>query len=171
VTELERISAIEDIRACKARYARGADSQNWELFGSAFAIDAVWDLSGFAIARTPKTREWNSIGSEFDLAFLENFSNLISWPKIGRDEIASGACDIMGDVVASFHRLFNPEIAVISATTASAIWPFEETIQFREQSDVAYMNGMGYYHETYTKYDQSWLIQTCSLQRVIFNIG
>jgi hypothetical protein len=171
MNQLERLWAIEDIKRCKARYARGADSQDWELFASAFAADAVWDLRGFSIARSVRTGEWNSTGSNFDLPFLEKFSNLITWPKIGRDAIKTGSRDIMVGVNASFHRLFNPEIDVTTQTEAAAIWPFEETIQFSGAGPVNYMNGLGYYHETYTCEEGRWLIKTCRLLRTIFNIG
>jgi hypothetical protein len=171
MNQLERLLAIEDIKRCKARYARGADSQDWELFASAFTADAVWDLRGFAIARSLRSGEWNSIGSKFDLPFLEDFSNMITWPKIGRDAIKNGSRDIMVSVNASFHRLFNPEIDITTDAEATALWPFEETIQFSGDGPVNYMNGLGYYHETYAREDGRWLIKTCRLLRTIFNIG
>jgi hypothetical protein len=144
---------------------------DWPLFGSAFTLDAIWDLRGFAIARNPKTNEWNSKGSSFDLAFLEQFSNSLSWPVVGRAAIEAAARDIMADVTASFHRLFNPEIDILSEESARAVWPFEETIQFSDGSAVNYMNGLGYYHETYELIGESWLTKTCQISRTIFNIA
>ena len=37
---------IEEIKKLKARYFRGLDSKDWELYGSCFAEDIVVDLTG-----------------------------------------------------------------------------------------------------------------------------
>lgn len=164
---LQRLLAIESIRACKARYVRGADTKDWEVFASAFTEDAIWDLRGFTIARFPTTGEWNRIGSDFDLVFLESLSNLINWPMVGRQAIKAGAAEATTEMLSAFHRLYNPEIEVISDEAAKASWPFEETTYFSDASPVRFMNIIGHYHEDYRQVGGDWLISECRLSMMM----
>ena len=171
MTEIERLCAIESIRASKARYVYGADNKDWEIFGSAFTVDAVWDLSGFPIARLPGSDEWNSEGSSFDLDFLQQVSDMGAWPHIGRDKIMAGASEATQGVVSSFHALFNPEVSFTSEVTADVVWPFEEKIYFSENSPVRYMNGHGYYLEIYQREGAQWLIKQTKIKPMLVTIS
>src|SRR4051812_18140700 len=94
---LERAAAELGIRAAKARYAQGVDSGDWELFASAFAENAVWDLRGWAVARNPVTGEWNGDNCSVGLELLESLDSVLPWPIEGRAAIKSAVEGGSGD--------------------------------------------------------------------------
>jgi len=150
---------------------RGADMSDWELFGSAFTLDAEWDLTDWAIARYAGTEEWNSNGSNFDIDVLKQLSNsaVFSYPVKGRKAII----DVTRTRVpgfASVHQLHNPEIEFVSGSAAKVIWPVEDTIQFPEGAPVRLFKGLGAYHETYVSVEKHWLISTCRIVRLMATI-
>ncbi|SCW77937.1 SnoaL-like domain-containing protein [Sphingobium faniae] len=165
--EAWRLRNIEAIKQCKARYCYSVDARDWSGFASVFAPDAVWDISGCMIARHPETGEWNSIGSSFSLEELEEFSRAIQ-PVAGAEAIAAaGKAAMIGK--SSFHKLFAPIIEFTAADQAKAIWPSEDHVHASDGPFV-YMNGIGYYHETYEHLDGRWRIKTCNVSRIFLTI-
>lgn len=72
--------------------------------------------------------------------------------------------------VTSVHHGHMPEINILSAATASAIWPMEDQLFWPESSlnphGLYRLHGAGHYHETYVRTERGWLIHTLKLTRL-----
>lgn len=70
----------------------------------------------------------------------------------------------------SIHHGHMPEIAILSADTAQAVWAMEDILYWSEASqDVfgrAFTHGWGHYHETYRRIGGQWLIASLKLTRL-----
>ena len=65
--------------------------------------------------------------------------------------------------VTTVHHGHMPEIQVTSASTATGIWAMEDMLRWPDGTE---MHGFGHYHETYTKLDGDWKIQSMRLSRL-----
>lgn len=171
MNELERLSAIDSIRRCKARHIRAADTMDWDLYGTTFTEDAEWDLRGLAVARTPWTGEWNSIANDVkDFDFLDGLSTaIVPWPIKGRANIVA-ATRKYTRWLGSFHSVFNPDIQILSSNHATGAWPFQDVLHFPREAPIRTFHGYAYYHETYEPVDGEWLIKTVHLERLLCSI-
>lgn len=166
ITPVERLLAIEAVKYRKARYAYCVDHKDWEGFAANFTEDAVWDIRGAMNPRNPATGAWSG-ESEFTEEFLRSFvAAAADWPVVGRANIAQVARRF-SETSTSAHKLFTPMIDILSATEARAIWPFEDESYSPPSRAVRYMKGAGYYHETYSKVDEDWLIRSTEVKRTL----
>ena len=86
------------------------------------------------------------------------------WKKgQGADNFAGSADDFADRH--SFHRVFMPDIEILSETTARGIWAMVDIIEYPEASGKAGSRGYGYYHEEYRKVDGAWRISSLLLVR------
>jgi len=177
---LERAAAELGIRAAKARYAQGVDSGDWELFASAFAENAVWDLRGWAVARNPVTGEWNGDNCSVGLELLESLDSVLPWPIEGRAAIKSAVEGGSGDEqlesldsqhYVGFHELSSPLIKILTDTTAAVTWHVHDVSTYPEGAPFRSFSGFGFYHETYVKEDETWLIASCRISRLMCHIS
>ena len=136
--EIERMTAIEDIRRLKARYFRCLDTKEWDGFRDVFAADAEMDMR-------PEAGERGLVQ--------------------GNQAIADFVRGVVGDVE-TVHHGHMPEIDLTSATTATGVWAMEDLLRWPAGGPFGSMHGWGHYHETYTKEGDSWRIQTLSLTRL-----
>jgi len=136
--EIERMTAIEDIRRLKARYFRCLDTKDWDGFRDVFAADAEMDMR-------PEAGE----------------AGLVH----GNQAIADFVRGVVGDVE-TVHHGHMPEIDLSSATTATGVWAMEDLLRWPAGGPFGSMHGWGHYHETYTKEGGSWRIQTLALTRL-----
>lgn len=142
MNDIEKLLAIESIKQTKARYFRGIDSKDWELFASAFAADAQMDVR--KESRNP------------DYLF------------IGKDTIAGFVSKSLADMI-TVHHGHMPEITFTSDSTANVIWAMEDRLWKKDdsvQKPFNSLNGWGHYVETYHKVGDDWLIQTTMLTRL-----
>ncbi|MEZ0365899.1 nuclear transport factor 2 family protein [Mycobacterium sp. pUA109] len=167
--DVAKLLAIQSIRNSKARYGRGADTQDWDVFASSFTEDALWDERGWAIARFQGTGEWNSVGCEVDYSVLEEMSTIQPWPIRGRAAIQESGRDVTNGV-ATFHQMLNPEIEFLTDTCASVVWPFQDTLHFPKGSPIECFDGLGRYIETYAPEGDEWRIKTCRVLRFIATV-
>lgn len=65
----------------------------------------------------------------------------------------------------SIHHSHSPEIHFESATRARGIWGMEDNIFWEEDGKRLWLQGAGFYHETYEKRDGRWLFTSRSLKR------
>jgi uncharacterized protein (TIGR02246 family) len=138
----ERLAAIEEIKALKARYFRCMDTKDWDGFAGVFTPNAVMDMSSEIPA-----------GNDSD-------------PIIrGRDDIAAFVNGVVADVT-TVHHGHMPEIDVVSATAATGIWAMEDTLRWPEGALIRALHGYGHYHESYEKVDGRWLIAAIRLSRL-----
>jgi uncharacterized protein (TIGR02246 family) len=139
----ERLDAIEQIKALKARYFRCMDTKDWDGFAEQFAPDAVMDMSG-------EVPEGDGIthGNRAIAAFV-------------RDAV---------DAVVTVHHGHMPEIEVTSPTTARGVWAMEDKLRWPDGAPIRTLHGYGHYHETYERIDGRWLIKTLTLTRLRLDV-
>ena len=136
--EIERMTAIEDIRRLKARYFRCLDTKDWDGFRDVFAADAEMDMR-------PEAGERGLVH--------------------GNQAIADFVRGVVGDVE-TVHHGHMPEIDLSSATTATGVWAMEDLLRWPAGGPFGSMHGWGHSPETYTKEGGSWRIQTLALTRL-----
>jgi len=143
MNNIDKLMAIEEIKQLKARYFRGVDSKDWELYRSVFADDVHMDISD----DMP-----NGVFDDADQAV---------------DAARQGLSGCQ-----SIHHGHCPEIEIISDTTATGIWAMEDMLFWADDSDFPgqQLHGMGNYIEAYKKIEGRWLIRTMKLSRLKVNI-
>jgi len=139
VISLEWVADQEAIRTLKSQYCRFIDTKNWDAFSGLLTENPAIVFKGAegAITHTFSARD----------AFVQS-------------------CHFL-QLATTIHRVYNPEIDVLSATTARAIWAMEDQIFFPDdlESPFKTLHGYGHYHETYEKIEGQWKIKTLLLQR------
>ena len=146
MTEIERLLAMEAIRKVKAAYFRCMDTKAWGELHDVFTEDAIFDVRG--ALEMPKTEA-----------------------EYAAEKIITGRADIIAYVskglnpLISVHHGHMPEIDILSATEAKAIWPMSDMLILPEGSPFRIFRGWGYYTETYTR-DDRWRIATLKLRRL-----
>jgi len=100
--ELERLSAIEEIKQAKARYFRGVDTSDGALVRGVLADDCVLDYMG--CCTDPKT------GQDFLPSMNVVMRGSASWSGDGFTKVG----------IVSAHHGHNSEISLTSETTAEA---------------------------------------------------
>jgi hypothetical protein len=140
LTDIEKLMAIEEIRHLKARYFRYVDSHDWEGFRSILEDDIV-----FAAPQPPAGPAGNGMFSLTD-------------PIVGAEAVVAWVSRML-EPVHSCHVGYMPEIEILSANEARAIWGMEDVL--RSANRLAH--GYGYYRETYARRDGIWRIKTWSL--------
>ncbi len=142
MNDIEKLLAIESIKQTKARYFRGIDTKDWQLFATAFAPDAQLDVR--AESRNP------------DYLFND------------RDAIAGFVSKSLDGMI-TVHHGHMPEIDFTSDSSANVIWAMEDLLWKKDdavQKPFNHLNGWGHYIETYRKVGSDWLIQTTMLKRL-----
>ncbi|WP_404477257.1 nuclear transport factor 2 family protein [Novosphingobium sp. BL-52-GroH] len=141
-----RLTAIEDIRALKARYFRLLDDKRWDDFGALFTADAVMDLSDVLPPGTPP-------------AMLT---------VDGREAIVAQNRRLLSDAV-MVHNGYSHEITVHDAGTASAIWAQEDRVVFPDHVPCPFphrsSHNFGRYHEDFVRETDGWKIRRLKLVR------
>ena len=139
---LDRLLAIEDIKALKARYFRSLDTKHWDAFSAVFTPDATMDVSGEMPARMAD-------------------DGLVR----GRDRIADFVRLAVGEVQ-TVHHGHMPEIDVVSGERATGIWAMEDRLRWPGGGARRTLHGFGHYVETYDRVDGRWLIASTKLTRL-----
>lgn len=138
----DRLVAIEEIKALKARYFRCMDTKDWDAFANVFTDDASIDVSGEMRANSA------------DDGIIR-----------GRNEIATFVRAAIHDLT-TVHHGHMPEIEMISATRASGVWAMEDMLRWPAGAPIRSLHGYGHYHDTYEKSRDTWLIATLRLTRL-----
>jgi hypothetical protein len=150
MTDLERLLAVEEIKKLKARYFRGVDGKNWDLFASVFAEDAACDYRGAATDPATVTN-----------AVPESTGDTLN----GIKRIVAVVMKVTTGVI-SIHQGFMPEIDITSDRTAKGIWVVQDRLKFPPGGPIAEMVGYGHYHETYECVGNEWKIKTLKVTRI-----
>ena len=82
-----------------------------------------------------------------------------------RDEMIANVRRLMADNI-SVHHSHTPQITFESATKATGIWGMEDNIFWRKDGEEHWLQGFGFYHETYEKRDGQWLFTSRQLKRI-----
>ena len=139
---LDELTAIDAIKALKARYFRCMDTKDWAGFADQFAPDATMDMSGEIRGGQPG-------------------DGVIR----GRDDIAAFVRGAI-DQVTTVHHGHTPEIEIVSPSTATGIWAMEDKLRWPEGAPIRSLHGYGHYHETYERLDGRWYITSTKLTRL-----
>jgi len=139
----ERLAAIEQIKALKARYFRCMDEKDWPGLQAVFAPDVVCDFRDSTGARN------ESLLTQGAALYVKNLAPIL-------------------ENIVTTHHGHMPEIEITSHTTAKGIWAMEDLLWVQDGAPVSYktMRGFGHYHETYEKRNGNWEIKTIRLSRL-----
>jgi len=136
--DIERLTAIEEIRRLKARYFRCLDTKDWDGFRDVFASDAEMDMRAEA----------------GDRGLVHGSQDIADFVRGVVGDVQTGQLGDMG------------EIELTSTTTATGIWAMEDLLRWPAGGPYGSMHGWGHYHETYAKQADAWRIQTLTLTRL-----
>jgi hypothetical protein len=148
MNEIERLTAIEEIKQAKARYFRGVDTRDDALVKGVLAQDCVLDYNGSCVDPVS--------GRDFLPAMNVVLRGSASW--------TSSALSSAG--IVSVHHSHDGEVTLISDASARAIWSMTDRLYMPAGAPFSLMTGFGYYHETYVKVDGCWRIKTLRLTRL-----
>jgi hypothetical protein len=141
MTGLERLLAIEEIKALKARYFRGVDSKDAAVLRAVFCDGATTDFR-----------------SEAPTALMHD-----------PDAFTRSTLDTLHGMI-TMHLAFTPEIEILSPTEASARWPMSDRIWAQEgvpaRLPFKFFEGWGVYHDTYHRTAEGWRIASTRLERI-----
>ena len=143
LTEIERLTAIEEIKQLKARYFRSMDTKDWAGLQAVFSDSAELDMRGEAADKS-KAATALVIGAPNIMAFIRN-----------------AVLELV-----TVHHGHMPEIEITSPSTAKGIWAMEDVLKWPEGAAVKTLHGYGHYHETYRKTEDGWRIQSSKLTRL-----
>lgn len=151
---LEKLWALEEIKATKARYCRAVDTKDLSSLRAIFASDIVWDERG--AATDPRS------GVNF---CPEATESVIS----GIEEVLGAISSTFDLIEASVHQVFMPQIQLHTSTTASAVWAQCDRVRFAS-GEASELVGYGHYHETYECDDRQWKIKSLRITRLVLDI-
>jgi hypothetical protein len=141
MTNTERLLALEEIRAVKARYCRFLDTKDWAGLAGLFTVDATLDV-----------RE--DTGQD---------------PFAGRDVLIEQIRRAVIHAK-SAHHVHSPEIEFVSPDAAMIIWAMQDRVVWNEGQSpipgVRSITGFGHYHERYVRQAGQWLIAALKLTRL-----
>jgi len=135
MSALDRLVALEDIRALKARCMRAIDAKDWATYESLHAPDHVSDIEGQQPIRG---------AAENTRLIRENAERL---------------------GLTAIHHVYEPEITFESPVRANGIWPMEDLLYWKQGKEDHWLRGWGHYYETYEKRDGKWLFTSRRLKR------
>jgi len=124
---------VRELERLKARYCRTLDTKDWSGFRKLFADDFISDTS-------------QSGGVMIE----------------GADEFVAFIRGALARAV-TVHHVQQPEIELMSSTTATGIWAMQDVVRF---APGVTLHGFGHYHETYEAIDGQWRIKTSTLTRL-----
>ncbi|SNS36884.1 SnoaL-like domain-containing protein [Sphingomonas laterariae] len=145
---IEKLLAIEEIKALKARYFRCMDMKDWAGLRAVFTADLHAD---FREGSDPPLEDAVTDGADPYIAMLS---------------------PILADIT-TVHHGHMPEIEILSPTTARGIWAMEDKLWVKPGAPVPYgfLHGYGHYHETYRREADGWKIATVKLTRLKIDIA
>ncbi len=134
----EKLVAIEEIKALRARFARCLDTKKWREMENTITADCEFDC-----------REEGGVDE--------------LW--IGAEDIVANIRRSLATAI-TVHHAHMPEIEITSPTTASGVWAMHDLLRFPGMPTVDLV-GFGHYHETYEKQaDGHWRLKTYKLTRL-----
>lgn len=144
MTDVERLLAIEDIKALKARYFRGVDTQDATVLRAVFADGAETDFRSESPTGDPAFHQHDPD------AFVRNTLYML-------------------EGVTTMHLGFMPEIEFLSPTEAQARWPMNDRLWVQEGAPARLpfrtLVGWGCYHDRYRRTGTGWRIVSTRLER------
>lgn len=150
MNEIERLTAIAEIRQVKARYFRAIDEKDEALLREVFADDVELDYRGSTTDPASGVNAADSATGDV-LRGGEQAARLVAASLVG---------------LVSVHHASEPEIEILDSDNARAIWPMVDRLKFPPGSPFSEMTGYGHYRETYVREGGRWRIRTLRLTRL-----
>ncbi|MFW2829205.1 nuclear transport factor 2 family protein [Sphingomonas sp. ID0503] len=152
----ERLAAIEDIRALKARYFRSVDTKDWDGLDTVFAEDIVFDRTYGNTVRDIWTGEWTP--------------PLPPEPLLvhGREAVIAMVRRAVAEI-ATIHHGHMPEFTFDGHDTAHVIWAMSD--ELRDRTGRLILAGRGHYHDTCRRTAEGWRIVASRLTRLVIQRG
>jgi uncharacterized protein (TIGR02246 family) len=141
---IDKLVALEEIRALMARRVRCLDEKDWAGFADCYAEDAV----SYSFVR-PEAPEDKIVGAK---------------------EIAARVAKALEGVTTA-HQIHLPEIEILSEDHATGIFPLNDVLSRMREGKRHWMRGYGHYRQVYRKVDGRWLIQEHRLTRLLLETG
>ena len=136
----QQLIDLEDIRQLKSRYFRLMDTQQWAPWTDCFTSDITALYEGCP-------RRAHDLPVDISCE--------------GRDALVTGVSDLMKGAQ-SMHQGFMPEINLLDANNAKAIWTMFDYVRL----PTCHFKGWGHYHEDYVKDGGVWRIKKIHLTRL-----
>lgn len=147
--EIDRLTAIEEIKQLKARYFRFMDTKRWDDFAALFADEATMDMRAEVVSLA-------SVGLKLE------FGDLV-WS--GPRDIAAKVAAAL-EITRSVHHGHTPEITIESPVSATGIWAMEDLIFYPPGSPFPGFQAYGHYHDRYVIQHGGWRIASTTLSRL-----
>jgi SnoaL-like protein len=113
--------------------------------------------------RAVDTKDWDLY---FSLHAQDHVSHNEGYPRWeSAQEMIENVKQLLGPDKISVHHSHTPEITFESPTKAKGIWAMEDNIFWQQDGEEHWLNGFGFYHETYEKRDGKWLFTSRQLKR------
>jgi hypothetical protein len=146
---VEKLAAIEGIKATKAKYFRAVDTKDDQLWRSVYADEVYLDFRGCV---TDPVTGWNFAPGTDEARMVR----MASVPG-GISETLAG--------IESVHHASVPEIEITGPTTGNAIWPMVDRLKFGEGAPYKELIGYGYYYDSYERVGDTWKVTSSRLVR------
>ena len=148
MTETDKIAAILEIHALKARYFRTMDSKDWAGLEATFAPDLIADF------REAAGEPDESMLIHGAAAYMARLTPML-------------------EKVTTVHHGHMPEINIETDTQASGIWAMEDKLWVQDGAPLPFrwMHGYGHYHERYVRLADGWRISAIRLTRLRIDAG
>jgi hypothetical protein len=137
--ELADLLEIESIKQLKYRYMRCVDMKLWAEMETLFLPEATCSYGGGSY--------------QFD-----GRDAIVAWLKKSMER----------DGFHSSHSVHHPEITLVDADTATAIWALEDCVIDTDHE--IQISGAAFYHDRYRKQGGVWLIEHTGYERVFEQI-
>ncbi|TVV76628.1 nuclear transport factor 2 family protein [Sphingomonas solaris] len=81
------------------------------------------------------------------------------------EEMITNVRRLLDETRISVHHSHTPEITFESPTSAKGIWAMEDNIFWKQGDEEHWLNGFGFYPESYEKRDGTWVFTRRQLKR------
>ena len=113
--------------------------------------------------RAVDTKDWDLYLSLHAPDHVSHNDGYARWESA--QEMIENVKQLLGPDKISVHHSHTPEITFESATKAKGIWAMEDNIFWQQDGEEHWLNGFGFYHETYELRDGKWLFTSRQLKR------
>ena len=137
-----RVDDLEAVKVVMARYFRLMDTKQWSDLRRVFTDDMTMHAP----------------------------DDVVDAPAVeGGDRVVRVIERVLGPSV-SVHRGFMPEIELVGADEARAIWAMEDVVEYPDAPERNF-RGSGHYHARYVRTEQGWQIASLVLRRLRLDRG
>lgn len=113
--------------------------------------------------RALDTKDWATYEVLHAPDYVANNEGEKQW--VGSKANAARLAEALKDQV-TVHHVHSPEINIVSPHRATGVWAMEDRIWWKQGDEDHWLQGYGFYYETYEKRDGAWVFKTRSLKRI-----